>query len=186
MLLCTILYDTSHYYTILYYIYCMHFLWYVSILFVPPFFKSLYLSLHPFLRPYLLFLTLFYLSIHLHLHIHMHILILATHPSDIIPFLPLFLSHSFSLFPVPSTLSLLSSFLFTRLRRKAESIFHRFSELTKRPAAIKKALDMLTDVRSKVDSWAEKMPQVSGEDERWIINIEIEALVLRSLLSLWS
>ena len=44
-------------------------------------------------------------------------------------------------------------------RRKAESIFTRFSELTKRPAAVKKALDSLLIVRNKVDAWVDKMPQ---------------------------
>jgi hypothetical protein len=47
----------------------------------------------------------------------------------------------------------------TTYRRKAESIFTRFSELTKRPAAVKKALDSLLIVRNKVDAWVDKMPQ---------------------------
>ena len=80
--------------------------------------------------------------------------VMSLNPKPCFPFAqsPLILFHSSS-FLCPLS-------LFIYLRRKAESIFRRFSELTKRPAAIKKALDMLTDVRSKVDSWTEKMPQV--------------------------
>ena len=47
------------------------------------------------------------------------------------------------------------------IRRKAEAIFTRYSELKDRPEAVKKALTQLEDVKAKVATWAEKMPHVS-------------------------
>jgi hypoxia up-regulated 1 len=46
------------------------------------------------------------------------------------------------------------------IRKKAEAIFTRYSELKERPEAVKKALAALEDVRGKVATWADKMPQV--------------------------
>lgn len=71
-----------------------------------------------------------------------HILIILSSPTLSSPLTP-----SLSLHPI------------TPYRRKAESIFTRFSEMTKRPAAVKKALDSLLIVRNKVDAWVDKMPQ---------------------------
>ena len=56
-------------------------------------------------------------------------------------------------------------------RKKAEAIFSRFSELTARPAAVKKALDMLADVKSNVAGWAEKMPQVTDEEKAGLLEV---------------
>ena len=67
-------------------------------------------------------------------------------------------AHTFSNLLFSSSL-LLFFFSSSTSRRKAESIFTRFSELTKRPAAVKKALDSLLIVRNKVDAWVDKMPQ---------------------------
>jgi hypoxia up-regulated 1 len=60
-------------------------------------------------------------------------------------------------------------------RKKAEAIFNRFSELSARPAAVKKALEMLADVKSKVDGWGEKMPHVTEEEKAGLLEVVAKA-----------
>ena len=51
----------------------------------------------------------------------------------------------------------------SEIKKAAETIFFRYSELTDRPAAVKKSLDALSDLKAKVADWSEKMPQVPSE-----------------------
>lgn len=51
------------------------------------------------------------------------------------------------------------------IRVKAEAIFHRYSELTARPEAMKKARSSLAEVKNIVSTWAEKMPHITQEEK---------------------
>mmetsp|Transcript_12702 Transcript_12702/g.12343 ORF Transcript_12702/g.12343 Transcript_12702/m.12343 type:complete len:926 (+) Transcript_12702:120-2897(+) len=58
------------------------------------------------------------------------------------------------------------------IRRKAEDIFTRLSEHTSRPAAVKKTLEMLADVKGKViNTWGEKLPQVTEEEKTTLLEL---------------
>ncbi len=60
-------------------------------------------------------------------------------------------------------------------REKAEAIFTRYSELSARPAVVKKALEMLADVKAKVDGWGEKMPHVTDEEKAGLLEVVSKA-----------
>jgi len=47
---------------------------------------------------------------------------------------------------------------------KAEPIFYRYSELTARPAAIKKLQGVLSQLREKIGTWSEKLPQITEKE----------------------
>ena len=47
---------------------------------------------------------------------------------------------------------------------KAEPIFYRYSELTARPAAIKKLQGVLSQLREKIGTWTEKLPQITEKE----------------------
>lgn len=55
------------------------------------------------------------------------------------------------------------------IRVKAEAIFHRFEELTARPAAVEKARKSLADVRRAVETWAEKLPHITDEEKEALL-----------------
>lgn len=55
------------------------------------------------------------------------------------------------------------------IRVKAEAIFHRFEEVTARPAAVEKARKSLADVRRAVETWAEKLPHVTDEEKEGLL-----------------
>lgn len=46
----------------------------------------------------------------------------------------------------------------------AEPIFYRYSELTSRPTAIKKLQTVLTQLREKIGTWTEKLPQITEKE----------------------
>ncbi len=47
---------------------------------------------------------------------------------------------------------------------KAEPVFHRYSELTQRPAAIKKLREYIDKVKESMKSWSEKLPQITVKE----------------------
>jgi len=55
------------------------------------------------------------------------------------------------------------------IRRLAEPIFLRLSEVTARPTAVAKARRALSDVRNKVAEWAVKLPHVTDEEKKVVL-----------------
>merc|ERR1711871_660008 len=53
----------------------------------------------------------------------------------------------------------------------AEPIFKRYSELTSRPAAVKKAKDQLAAVKTTVGKWHETMPHVTDEEKSKLLDL---------------
>lgn len=53
----------------------------------------------------------------------------------------------------------------------AEPIFKRYSELTSRPAAVKKAKDQLAAVKTAVGKWHETMPHVTDEEKSKLLDL---------------
>ena len=56
------------------------------------------------------------------------------------------------------------------IRREAEPIFLRYTELSERPAAVAKARKALSDVRAEVAKWEVKLPQVTDEEKKSLLD----------------
>jgi hypoxia up-regulated 1 len=55
------------------------------------------------------------------------------------------------------------------IRLKAESIFHRFEELSARDEAVTKARKSLEDMKRAINSWAEKLPHITEEEKATVL-----------------
>lgn len=61
------------------------------------------------------------------------------------------------------------------LKKLAEAIFHRHSELVDRPAAVTKAQSVLAEIRLKAASWPEKMPHITAKEIDSLLDAVIKA-----------
>jgi hypoxia up-regulated 1 len=59
----------------------------------------------------------------------------------------------------------------SELRAKAESIFHRYTEVKARAEAVSSARKALTEVRNKVSTWPEKMPHITSEESESLLKL---------------
>ena len=59
----------------------------------------------------------------------------------------------------------------TDLKRPAEAMFKRYSELTDRPAAVAKAREQLVGVKTTVGKWTDTMPHVTDEEKSKLLDL---------------